>query len=154
MIWQCLHSLIFAFLEIPITTSSERQRNEKLEDRVCENVNQSKPIAELLFIVKTDTTTDKLSFTLDIDECKESIDDCVEGAKCNNTLGSYNCLCQEGYEGDGKNDRTKDAGCSPKSSTKSKRDIILIIALSEYTVVCFISNYLTFCSLSVHPYCL
>ncbi|GAU46488.1 hypothetical protein TSUD_402430 [Trifolium subterraneum] len=62
----------------------------------------------------------------DIDECMET-NDCVEGATCTNLLGSYNCSCPPGYEGDGKNIGTK---CSKKLSNKQRKDIILIIALS------------------------
>ncbi|XP_013461334.3 wall-associated receptor kinase 2 [Medicago truncatula] len=59
-------------------------------------------------------------------ECLEH-NDCVEEATCIDLPGSYHCLCPEGYEGDGKNNGT---GCSPKSSTKSRKDIMLTIALS------------------------
>ncbi|KAJ1376612.1 Wall-associated receptor kinase, galacturonan-binding domain [Sesbania bispinosa] len=62
----------------------------------------------------------------DVNECMES-NDCIDGAICSNFPGSYNCSCAEGYEGDGKNNGTR---CSPKSSTNSRREIILIIALS------------------------
>ena len=32
---------------------------------------------------------------LDVDECEENIDNCSQN--CNNTIGSYNCSCNEGY---------------------------------------------------------
>ena len=38
----------------------------------------------------------------DIDECELGIDDCVENAICNNTLGSHNCSCSEVTFGGGK----------------------------------------------------
>ncbi|TKY74207.1 Wall-associated receptor kinase 2 [Spatholobus suberectus] len=63
----------------------------------------------------------------DVDECMGS-NDCVDEAKCNNFPGGYNCLCPEGYEGDGKNDGSR---CSPKSNTNSRKEIILIIALTQ-----------------------
>ncbi|XP_045817668.1 wall-associated receptor kinase 3-like [Trifolium pratense] len=62
----------------------------------------------------------------DINECKES-NDCVEGATCINLPGSYHCLCPAEYEGNGKMNGTR---CSPKSNTKSRKEIILIIGLS------------------------
>ena len=38
----------------------------------------------------------------DIDECS-SANECHLDATCTNTKGSYNCTCQDGFEGDGKN---------------------------------------------------
>ena len=35
---------------------------------------------------------------LDVDECLTS-EPCLNGAKCVNTLGSYNCSCKPGYTG-------------------------------------------------------
>ena len=45
----------------------------------------------------------------DIDECRLGTDDCDDNAKCDNTPGSFECTCNEGYSGDGKN-------CDGKSS--------------------------------------
>ena len=54
-----------------------------------------------------------LSFTgytifLDVDECTEGTDDCVDGATCMNTDGSFTCTCPHGYSGDGRANRN---GC-------------------------------------------
>ena len=39
----------------------------------------------------------------DIDECTHGIHECLnESANCLNTVGSYNCVCKDGYQGDGK----------------------------------------------------
>ncbi|CAK8530348.1 unnamed protein product [Lathyrus sativus] len=62
----------------------------------------------------------------DINECMDT-NDCVEGATCINTPGSYHCLCPARYEGNGKMNGTR---CSQKSNTKSRKEIILINALS------------------------
>ena len=43
----------------------------------------------------------------DIDECS-SENECHLNAACTNIIGSYNCTCKNGYEGDGRN-------CSGKS---------------------------------------
>ena len=42
---------------------------------------------------------------LDIDECQENNHTCLEteNAACKNTLGSYTCLCFEGFRSDGNN---------------------------------------------------
>lgn len=39
-----------------------------------------------------------LSF-VDIDECKDNL--CPANSQCYNTLGSYSCICDPGYTGDG-----------------------------------------------------
>jgi len=42
-----------------------------------------------------------ISFKLDIDECNEGTSLCDTNAKCINTNGSYECICNSGYEGSG-----------------------------------------------------
>ena len=37
----------------------------------------------------------------DIDECFLGLDGCHENATCYNTNGSFHCMCDEGYDGDG-----------------------------------------------------
>ena len=37
----------------------------------------------------------------DIDECSENTSLCDENASCNNTDGSYSCICKQGFTGDG-----------------------------------------------------
>ena len=39
---------------------------------------------------------------LDVDECKLETYTCDRNATCVNTAGEYNCLCNHGYDGDGK----------------------------------------------------
>ncbi|KAK3088685.1 hypothetical protein FSP39_022382 [Pinctada imbricata] len=39
---------------------------------------------------------------LDIDECRLGIAECHPNATCHNQEGSYNCVCNQGYVGDGK----------------------------------------------------
>ena len=38
---------------------------------------------------------------IDINECSD-VAFCHANAKCENTIGSYNCTCNSGYKGDGK----------------------------------------------------
>ena len=39
--------------------------------------------------------------SLDIDECKEMVDNCHDNAVCINTPGRFGCLCSGGFSGDG-----------------------------------------------------
>ena len=41
----------------------------------------------------------KFCFTLDIDECASSLDNCHDDAFCTNTPGSFTCSCSEGFTG-------------------------------------------------------
>ena len=38
----------------------------------------------------------------DIDECERGLDDCYKYATCINTIGSYECICNVGFTGDGR----------------------------------------------------
>ena len=39
---------------------------------------------------------------LDVDECNASVSVCDVKATCQNTLGSYLCICESGFTGNGK----------------------------------------------------
>ena len=42
------------------------------------------------------------SHLTDIDECHQGTADCDKKlAECNNTIGSYRCMCHHGYSGNG-----------------------------------------------------
>ena len=43
-----------------------------------------------------------------MDECTIDSDDCVDGATCVNTAGSFTCSCPPGFNGDG---RASGNGC-------------------------------------------
>ena len=38
---------------------------------------------------------------VDVDECQTGSYSCHEFAQCVNVIGSYDCICQPGYTGDG-----------------------------------------------------
>ena len=38
----------------------------------------------------------------DINECTENLDDCSDNANCVNLIGSFECLCLDGFRGDGR----------------------------------------------------
>ena len=42
-------------------------------------------------------------FVLDINECTNTTHDCDVNARCNNTIGSYTCECNQGFNGTGTN---------------------------------------------------
>ena len=41
---------------------------------------------------------------IDINECSEGSSNCTIDSICVNTEGSYDCVCSEGYSGDGRQD--------------------------------------------------
>jgi len=43
----------------------------------------------------------KKSMVLDLDECMTGLNNCSTFAYCANVIGSYNCSCKEGFQGDG-----------------------------------------------------
>ena len=42
-------------------------------------------------------------FLLDIDECALNRDNCHDDSSCINNIGSFECVCKQGYTGDGVN---------------------------------------------------
>ena len=42
-------------------------------------------------------------FFPDVDECELEIHNCHVNAECIDTVGSYECVCNQGYSGDGIN---------------------------------------------------
>ena len=40
-------------------------------------------------------------FVSDIDECATNTSDCDGNATCKDTFGSYTCMCNKGYTGNG-----------------------------------------------------
>ena len=42
-----------------------------------------------------------LSLFTDVNECEIGCDNCDQNADCINTIGSFSCMCQSGFVGDG-----------------------------------------------------
>lgn len=61
-------------------------------------MNESSHCAHSAFLCVTSSSS---SSTADVDECLESPELCDGQAVCENTLGSYKCVCQAGYRGNG-----------------------------------------------------
>ncbi|XP_039062588.1 putative wall-associated receptor kinase-like 16 [Hibiscus syriacus] len=61
----------------------------------------------------------------DINEC-EAMNPCNGTARCFNLLGTYNCSCPVGYEGDGRKNGT---GCSLPEKRRSNRSPLIDVAL-------------------------
>ncbi|VBB27108.1 unnamed protein product [Acanthocheilonema viteae] len=53
---------------------------------------------------------------VDIDECVEKTSECNKRASCVNTVGSYQCTCEDGFSGDGKN-------CTPLNDCSQREGI-------------------------------
>ena len=49
----------------------------------------------------------------DINECKKNSNTCVGGARCQNTKGSYKCICEMGFE------YVKGQGCQDTDECKN-----------------------------------
>mmetsp|Transcript_1949 Transcript_1949/g.7006 ORF Transcript_1949/g.7006 Transcript_1949/m.7006 type:complete len:701 (-) Transcript_1949:217-2319(-) len=47
-------------------------------------------------------TQQRTVIVTDIDECALGLDDCGAHAHCKNTIGSFECICDKGYRGDGR----------------------------------------------------
>ena len=49
-----------------------------------------------------------MTFSIDINECDLETDTCHVNATCTDTIGSYECTCNSGFEGNGVNCASKD----------------------------------------------
>ena len=42
-----------------------------------------------------------LPYVADDNECNATPDPCHQDASCNNTIGSFECICDDGFDGNG-----------------------------------------------------
>ena len=57
----------------------------------------------------------------DIDECAVGTHNCSVDAVCNNTKGAYNCTCNPGYQGDGRECQGNILMCKSSKTLKAQR---------------------------------
>ncbi|HRE90738.1 MAG TPA: EGF domain-containing protein, partial [Myxococcota bacterium] len=78
---------------------------------------QDTPAADPPYTCTCDAGWEGPRCDVDIDECQRGDDDCAADATCRNTLGSFGCLCNPGFLGDGKTcvdvDVCQTAPCAP-----------------------------------------
>ena len=55
----------------------------------------------LLYIYSFSSYIQCTAINLDINECDLNMSMCQPDSYCNNTIGSYLCICNVGYSGDG-----------------------------------------------------
>lgn len=60
----------------------------------------------------------------DFDECDNEDHNCDRNAVCNNTVGSYTCTCNDGYEGEGYNGSCR--GMLIHTSFSNSSNIIMV----------------------------
>lgn len=63
----------------------------------------------------------------DLNECTEGIDDCADYGICINTIGSYECICNNGYSGDGRE-------CNGKYVQKEKQAHKFFITFTQISM--------------------
>ena len=56
---------------------------------------------------------------IDVNECEYGLDTCHDNATCNDTIGSFYCICDTGFEGDGVN-------CSSESESVVKTNQFIV----------------------------
>ena len=56
--------------------------------------------------------TDISFLNLELNECEDNLDNCHPNATCNNTQGSFTCMCEAGFEGNGTDCQGRLALCS------------------------------------------
>ena len=73
-------------------------------------------------------------FALDIDECTADNGGCSVDASCSNTVGSFTCICHNGFTGDG-------FTCTGESAEEYARIILRFVSLFLFITTLFKSLY-------------
>ena len=70
---------------------------------------------------------------VDVDECDEDLHDCDANARCDNTSGSFECVCEDGYDGDGRECTSLcPSDCSDDSTCQSVGGELLCVCNDGY----------------------
>lgn len=72
------------------------------------------------------TITPHFIMCTDIDECVRNLSLCQPDSYCDNTIGSYLCICNVGYSGDGF------VSCTSKSGVGHKLIVVSFIVCFRY----------------------
>ena len=89
------------------------------------------------------------SLIIDINECDQEVHTCHSNAKCTDTVGSFNCTCREGFEGDGVNCTGKllvhnlQCLCTERESMHGSSSLHDDLATTEYCRVGVSAHYQT-----------
>ena len=75
-----------------------------------------------------------LLMLIDVDECASS-SSCHPNATCTNLVGSFDCACNSGFSGDGRND------CNGKAALYTAR-LGSILATGQHYIECSFGNAL------------
>ena len=76
--------------------------NGKLKLNDWESNIKNKNQASIIRKFMTTNANKMFSVASDVNECTKGTHNCDVNAACNNTQGSYNCTCKDGFYGDGK----------------------------------------------------
>ena len=72
---------------------------------------------------------------LDVDECSIA-NECHHNATCHNTKGSYNCICKNGFKGDGR------LNCTGKYLIRSSHSVNDDLSLSDTPIIFVASSFI------------